>query len=352
MTGIRTQRTSPRPATPPADEPGRVLALPGVEERVGAGRAGRPTRLPWWTGGRYGDSGYGRPRSGASLYTIVQPPTLRWHLPSHTVGAGASPALVRFLDHIEVAVAVHGYGRPGRGRDLLLGGRNRTLATQLAEALRRHLPDWTVVDDLAELPREMRGLHPDNPVNRCRGGGVQLELPPAVRGASGRLLDTQVCVPEPGLVAALAEVGGGLAARRSGIDVEAPAHPPVEPVPPFGGTPRRRDSAAGRHSRDGPPRAGSSRPVPGTPCPARSGWPGSRARRAAWPGSPGWTPGGRPPRSVAGPRAVRETSTRRRARAGARRQRSPWRWPSSAPPGPGRRWARADRRASPRPARR
>jgi phage replication-related protein YjqB (UPF0714/DUF867 family) len=183
-----------------------LLAVPGVEERVElAGPVGLLAFHGGLEGGTETVAGAAAARSGASLYTIVQPPTLRWHLPSHTVGAGASPALLQFLDHVEVAVAVHGYGRPGRGRDLLLGGRNRTLATQLAEALRRHLPDWTVVDDLAELPREMRGLHPDNPVNRCRGGGVQLELPPAVRGASGRLLDTQVCVPEPGLVAALAE---------------------------------------------------------------------------------------------------------------------------------------------------
>ena len=141
-----------------------------------------------------------------------------------------------FLAHIEVAIAVHGYGRPGRPRDLLLGGGNRVLAPAWPGSLRRHLPEWTVIDDLAQLPREMRGLHPDNPVNRCHGGGVQLELPPAVRGASGRLLDSQVCVPEPGLVAALAEVASApprWRTRRSGLDVEGPAHPPVEPVAPL-----------------------------------------------------------------------------------------------------------------------
>jgi phage replication-related protein YjqB (UPF0714/DUF867 family) len=32
----------------------------------------------------------------------------------------------------------------------------------------------------------LRGVHPDNPVNRVRGGGVQLELSPRVRGISPR----------------------------------------------------------------------------------------------------------------------------------------------------------------------
>jgi phage replication-related protein YjqB (UPF0714/DUF867 family) len=41
-----------------------------------------------------------------------------------------------------------------------------------------------VITDLAAIPRELRGLHPDNPVNRVRG--VQLELPPRVRGLSPR----------------------------------------------------------------------------------------------------------------------------------------------------------------------
>ncbi len=44
------------------------------------------------------------------------------------------------------------------------------------------LPDFDVVDDLDRIPRELRGLHPDNPVNRPRHAGVQLELPPRVRG--------------------------------------------------------------------------------------------------------------------------------------------------------------------------
>jgi phage replication-related protein YjqB (UPF0714/DUF867 family) len=185
-----------------------LLALPGVEERcILAGPVGFLAFHGGLEGGTETIAAAAAAASGASLYTVVQPPAVRWHLPSHMVGAGASPALLGFLDHVEVGIAIHGYGRPGRPRDLLLGGRNRQLAAQLGAALRRHLPGYVVVDDLAELPQEMRGLHPDNPINRCRHGGVQLELPPGVRGASGRWIDANTdCVPEAGLVDALAEV--------------------------------------------------------------------------------------------------------------------------------------------------
>ena len=43
-----------------------------------------------------------------------------------------------------------------------------------------------MVTDLDEIPQELRGLHPDNPVNRVRGGGAQLELSSRVRGTSPR----------------------------------------------------------------------------------------------------------------------------------------------------------------------
>ena len=52
--------------------------------------------------------------------------------------------------------------------------------------MRRHLhqalPHYHVIDELDDVPRELRGLHSDNPVNRPRLGGVQIELPPRVRG--------------------------------------------------------------------------------------------------------------------------------------------------------------------------
>src|SRR5579862_5519559 len=73
--------------------------------------------------------------SGASLYAVVQPPDLRWHIPSAEIDPGASPALAGFLDHVDTVVAVHGYGRPGMFTTILLGGGNR----ELAGVARRHL---------------------------------------------------------------------------------------------------------------------------------------------------------------------------------------------------------------------
>jgi phage replication-related protein YjqB (UPF0714/DUF867 family) len=121
-------------------------------------------------------------RAGASLYAVRQPPELRWHIPSAMVDPAHSPALASFLDHVDVAVAVHGYGRADMWTTLLLGGRNRELATHVSEHLADTLPDYTMLDRLEAIPAELRGLHRDNPVNRPRLAGVQLELPPRVRG--------------------------------------------------------------------------------------------------------------------------------------------------------------------------
>jgi phage replication-related protein YjqB (UPF0714/DUF867 family) len=123
-------------------------------------------------------------RAGASLYAVLQPPDLRWHIPSTMVVPESSAGLAEFLDHVDVVVAVHGYGREGMWTSVLLGGGNRALAEHVAACLRPRLPDYTMLTDLADIPRNLRGLHPDNPVNRVRGGGVQLELPPRIRGKS------------------------------------------------------------------------------------------------------------------------------------------------------------------------
>ena len=90
-------------------------------------------------------------RSGSSLYAIRQPPDLSWHLPSVAFDPAASPALARFVDHVEGAL--------GDG--------------------------FSVVDDLEAIPEKLRGQHPRNPVNLPRLAGAQLELPPRVRPGTG-----------------------------------------------------------------------------------------------------------------------------------------------------------------------
>ena len=120
----------------------------------------------------------------ASVYLLRHPDRYPHHLPSAQFNPGESPRLAEFLDHVDVAVSLHGYGRIGRSTQLLAGGRNRALATHLARHIQ--LPGYQVVTDLDAMPRELRGLHPDNPVNRVRDGRTQLELSVRVRGLSPR----------------------------------------------------------------------------------------------------------------------------------------------------------------------
>jgi phage replication-related protein YjqB (UPF0714/DUF867 family) len=146
-------------------------------------------------------------RAGASLYAVVQPPGLRWHIPSRLFSPDASPGLAAFVDHVDIAVALHGYGRAGRWTQLLLGGTNRALADHLHRHLAPALPDYEVIADLDRVPSELRGLHPDNPVNLPAGGGVQLELPPRVRGLTPQWQGWSgpgLAPPAEALVAALA----------------------------------------------------------------------------------------------------------------------------------------------------
>ena len=123
-------------------------------------------------------------RAGASYYGIKLPDDLEWHVPSHRVTADQSDLLAGFLDHVDTVITVHGFGRAGFFTSLLLGGRNRRLAAHLAVHLRERLPAYRIIDDIDEIPKNLRGLHQDNPVNVVEHAGVQLELPPRVRGSS------------------------------------------------------------------------------------------------------------------------------------------------------------------------
>src|SRR5207248_3161889 len=123
-------------------------------------------------------------RAGASLYAVVQPLTLRWHIPSHRYDPAESERLRRFVDHVRLAISVHGYGvdswrmdwrPPGfettrlgqfHAREaFLIGGRNRTRAAALASRLREALPCYEVWDDLERIPPKASGMHGRNPVN-------------------------------------------------------------------------------------------------------------------------------------------------------------------------------------------
>jgi phage replication-related protein YjqB (UPF0714/DUF867 family)/gamma-glutamylcyclotransferase (GGCT)/AIG2-like uncharacterized protein YtfP len=122
--------------------------------------------------------------AGASVYLLRHPQNYPHHLPSARYSPEESDRLAEFLDHVEVAVSVHGYGRLGRSTQILAGGRHRELAAHVAKHI--EVPGYRVITDLDEIPRELRGLHPDNPVNRVSAGGAQLELSPRLRGISPR----------------------------------------------------------------------------------------------------------------------------------------------------------------------
>lgn len=123
-------------------------------------------------------------RSGASCYCVIQPPGMRDHLPSIEVRPDESADLSTFVEHVDIVITVHGFGRRGLFGSLLLGGGNRPFAEHVGAALRRRLPAYDICTDIDAIPKPLRGLHPANPVNLPRHGGVQIELPPRVRGSS------------------------------------------------------------------------------------------------------------------------------------------------------------------------
>lgn len=163
-----------------------VLAAPGVEEhcalrgRVGfmAYHGGNLELMTDVIAARAAE------RADASYYGVVQPVGMREHVSSIEVQPDTSPTLAGFIEHVDVVVTVHGFGRRGLFTSLLLGGRNRPFAEHVGAALRDRLPAYDIRTDVETIPPPLRGLHARNPVNLPRDGGVQIELPPRVRGAS------------------------------------------------------------------------------------------------------------------------------------------------------------------------
>lgn len=121
-------------------------------------------------------------RAGASYYGLLFPDDMK-HLTSTHFDPDHSATMAAFLHHVDVVVTIHGYGRVNFWTTLLLGGGHRELADHVGAQLAVALPDYVVMTDLEQIPERLRGLHPRNPVNLTRLGGVQIELPPRVRGA-------------------------------------------------------------------------------------------------------------------------------------------------------------------------
>jgi phage replication-related protein YjqB (UPF0714/DUF867 family) len=142
-------------------------------------------------------------QAGASYYAIVQPCDLRVHLTSRLHDPEHSARLRAFLGHVNVAISVHGFGRDGfalwldphRGliiepygpetkgnqtgplRGIIVGGNNARLLDAARRLFDGRVPGYHVADERVRL-----GFHPDNPVNLPSAHGVQVELPPGLRG--------------------------------------------------------------------------------------------------------------------------------------------------------------------------
>lgn len=197
------ERSSVR-STPEMDLAG-LLTLPGVEEvcelRSAVGfmalHGGSQDR------GTHEIACRAAEQSGASYYAIVQPRDLRVHLTSRLHDPGQSPAMQAFLGHVEVAISVHGFGRDSfsfhiesgtqpviepygpalRGRQtgplrgIIVGGLNAPLVAAACRLFGDRLPGYHAGSERVRL-----GFHPRNPVNLPSAHGVQIELPPALRG--------------------------------------------------------------------------------------------------------------------------------------------------------------------------
>jgi phage replication-related protein YjqB (UPF0714/DUF867 family) len=147
-------------------------------------------------------------RAGASYYAVLQPDDVQWHIPSHQVSPSSSAQLKAFIDHVDVVITIHGFGRETHFTSLLLGGQNRALAEHVARYLAPRLPDYEIVTDLDRIPKDLRGLHPANPVNLPKQQGVQIELPPRIRGSSPIWADwdhTQMVPPMASLIDGLVD---------------------------------------------------------------------------------------------------------------------------------------------------
>jgi phage replication-related protein YjqB (UPF0714/DUF867 family) len=142
-------------------------------------------------------------QSGASYYAIVQPSGLRVHLTSRLHDPDHSERLRSFLNHVEIAISVHGFGRDGfslwvdpeRGpviepygpalrrrqtgplRGIIVGGQNEDMLDAARRLLQDRFAGYHVADERVRL-----GFHPDNPANLPSAHGIQIELPPGLRG--------------------------------------------------------------------------------------------------------------------------------------------------------------------------
>ena len=123
-------------------------------------------------------------RAGASYYGVHQPPTCSGTSPRSSIDPAASPALAAFLDHVDHVVTVHGYGREGFGPPCCSAAGTVPLAEHVGAAPRRGCPPTRWSPTSRRSRWSCAACTPATRSTWPAGGGVQLELPPRVRGTS------------------------------------------------------------------------------------------------------------------------------------------------------------------------
>ena len=89
------------------------------------------------------------------------------------------PLALRFLNHVETAISIHGHGR--NQLCVYVGGLHQTMVQSFVETVRPVLPRYVWVSDPEIIPPAIRGRNPNNIVNLPPAKGMQLELPRELR---------------------------------------------------------------------------------------------------------------------------------------------------------------------------
>ena len=120
--------------------------------------------------------------SGATLYVYAgrrATGNLPLHRPSHRVQLQDRPLVKKFLNHVNMAISIHGHGR--NERCAYVGGLNQAMVHQFVKVAQAALPHYEWIFDSESIPPEMRGQNPNNIVNLPPSQGMQLELPRDLR---------------------------------------------------------------------------------------------------------------------------------------------------------------------------
>ncbi len=120
--------------------------------------------------------------SGGSLYIYAgrrATGNLSLHRPSHGLGHEHRPLAIRFLNHVETVISIHGHGR--NQNCAYVGGLHQTMGQRFVEIVRPVLPQYEWISDPEIIPPGIRGRNPNNIVNLPPAKGMQLELPRELR---------------------------------------------------------------------------------------------------------------------------------------------------------------------------